>query len=214
MVLTTAQSLGILVGAILTLMMYTFLYKDNIFYKFGEHLYVGISVGYMVNLTYWNVFYPQFIVPAIYQQETVLIIPAILGLMMLSRFIRQVAWLSRTPMAFIIGVGSGLAIPAVLNSSILIQIHSTIRVLWFTTEQYAAMSPFEAFWETMSLWIIFVGVLSVLFYLRQFNGVCGYTKPSESKYDYYVAGHSSTSISLSSTRVLSANWVLSESGSS
>ena len=32
--------------------------------------------------------------------------------------------------------------------------------------------------------------------LRQFKGICGYTKPSESKYDYYVAGHSSTSISL------------------
>jgi 1-deoxy-D-xylulose-5-phosphate synthase len=32
--------------------------------------------------------------------------------------------------------------------------------------------------------------------LRQFGGVCGYTKPTESKYDYYVAGHSSTSISL------------------
>ncbi len=32
--------------------------------------------------------------------------------------------------------------------------------------------------------------------LRQFGGICGYTKPSESKYDYYVAGHSSTSISL------------------
>jgi len=32
--------------------------------------------------------------------------------------------------------------------------------------------------------------------LRQFGGTCGYTKPSESKYDYYVAGHSSTSISL------------------
>jgi len=32
--------------------------------------------------------------------------------------------------------------------------------------------------------------------LRQFGGICGYTKPSESKYDYFVAGHSSTSISL------------------
>jgi len=32
--------------------------------------------------------------------------------------------------------------------------------------------------------------------LRQFGGLCGYTKPKESKYDYYVAGHSSTSISL------------------
>ena len=32
--------------------------------------------------------------------------------------------------------------------------------------------------------------------LREFNGICGYTKPSESEHDYFVAGHSSTSISL------------------
>lgn len=32
--------------------------------------------------------------------------------------------------------------------------------------------------------------------LRQFNGISGYTKPKESKSDYYVAGHSSTSISI------------------
>jgi len=32
--------------------------------------------------------------------------------------------------------------------------------------------------------------------LRQFGGMCGYTKPSESDDDYFVAGHSSTSISL------------------
>ena len=32
--------------------------------------------------------------------------------------------------------------------------------------------------------------------LRQFGGICGYTSPDESPYDYYKAGHSSTSISL------------------
>lgn len=32
--------------------------------------------------------------------------------------------------------------------------------------------------------------------LRQFGGISGYTKPSESENDYFVAGHSSTSISL------------------
>lgn len=32
--------------------------------------------------------------------------------------------------------------------------------------------------------------------LRKFKGISGYTKPNESKYDYFVAGHSSTSISL------------------
>ena len=32
--------------------------------------------------------------------------------------------------------------------------------------------------------------------LRQFGGICGYTKPQESEHDFFVAGHSSTSISL------------------
>jgi len=32
--------------------------------------------------------------------------------------------------------------------------------------------------------------------LREFNGISGYTKPEESQYDYFVAGHSSTSLSL------------------
>ncbi|MDD2640861.1 MAG: 1-deoxy-D-xylulose-5-phosphate synthase N-terminal domain-containing protein, partial [Arcobacteraceae bacterium] len=32
--------------------------------------------------------------------------------------------------------------------------------------------------------------------IRQFNGLSGFTKPKESRADYFVAGHSSTSISL------------------
>lgn len=32
--------------------------------------------------------------------------------------------------------------------------------------------------------------------IRKFNGLSGYTKPSESEFDYFIAGHSSTSISL------------------
>ncbi len=32
--------------------------------------------------------------------------------------------------------------------------------------------------------------------LRELNGISGYTRPDESKYDYFIAGHSSTSISL------------------
>ena len=32
--------------------------------------------------------------------------------------------------------------------------------------------------------------------LRMLDGISGYTKPEESPYDYFVAGHSSTSISL------------------
>jgi hypothetical protein len=158
--LTTAQGIGIIIAGALTLMMYSFLYKDNPFYKFGEHLYVGVSVGYLVNIEWWNVLRPMFVIPFFYQRNYILIIPAILGTMMLMRFIREVAWLSRTPMAFVIGVGSGLAIPAVLNGNILEQLFSTIRQLWVSPVTGTAI-----WWvDTISLWIVFLGVLSVLFY--------------------------------------------------
>jgi hypothetical protein len=159
--ITTAQAIGIIIATALTLMMYSFLYKDNIFYKFGEHLYVGVSVGYLVNIEWYNVILPMFIVPVFYQRNFILFFPALLGLMMLMRFVRQVSWLSRTPMAFIIGVGSGLAIPAVMNASILEQLNATIKQLWITP---VAANTGMWWWDTISLWIIFVGVLSVLFY--------------------------------------------------
>jgi hypothetical protein len=159
--LTTAQAIGIFVAGALTLMMYSFLYKDNLFYKFGEHLYVGVSVGYLVNIEYWNVLLPQFIVPFYLQQKYILILPALLGLMMLARFIRQISWLSRTPMAFYIGFGSGLAIPAVLNANILEQLYSTVIKLWI---EPVAAGTILWWWDTASLWLVFLGVLSVLFY--------------------------------------------------
>ncbi len=159
--LTTAECIGIFIGAILTLMMYSFLYKDNVFYKFGEHLYVGISVGYLVCITWHNVLLPIFIIPAFYKQELILVIPAVLGLMMLARFIRQVSWLSRTPMAMIMGYGAGLSIPAMLGAFIMRQVDATIMQLWQGPD--VAMGGLWL-WNTFSLWVIFIGVLSTLFY--------------------------------------------------
>jgi hypothetical protein len=174
MVLTIAQSIGIFVGAALTLMMFSFLYKDNFFYKFGEHLYVGISVGYMLNLMWWNVLLPEFYNPLFRQHDFVIIIPMILGLLMLARFIRQVGWLSRTPMAFTIGSGSGLAIPAVLSSNIMEQLHSTITVLW--VQDTTGMSTGEVALANFGLWVIFIAVIAVLFYFYfsiEHKGVVG-----------------------------------------
>lgn len=171
--ITTAKAIGIIIGGALTLMMYSFLYKDNPFYKFGEHLYVGVSVGYLVNIEWWNVLRPMFVIPFFYQRNYILILPAILGLMMLARFIREVAWLSRTPMAFVIGIGSGLAIPAVLNGNILEQLYSTIQQLWITPVAYDS----GIWWfSTITLWLVFLGVLSVLFYFYfsiEHKGVIG-----------------------------------------
>ena len=47
----TMELVGIWIAALLTLCIYSFLYRDNPFYRFAEHLFVGLSVGYFTVLT-------------------------------------------------------------------------------------------------------------------------------------------------------------------
>jgi hypothetical protein len=50
-------------GALLTLAVYRFLYKDNPFYKFAEHLVVGVSAGYYLVIYYYNFIDPNVVSP-------------------------------------------------------------------------------------------------------------------------------------------------------
>ena len=46
--------LGIWLGALVTFAIYSFLYKDNPFYKVGEQIFVGLSAGYWFIYTIYN----------------------------------------------------------------------------------------------------------------------------------------------------------------
>ena len=48
------------VAAILTLFVYSFLYKDNPLYKFAEHAMGGLGVGYWTSVLFYNVIVPDF----------------------------------------------------------------------------------------------------------------------------------------------------------
>lgn len=119
--------IGIWIGALLTLCIYSFLYKDNPFYKFAEHVYVGISAGYLLAQDFWVQLRPNLFLPLWndYTQRQVyfgfipahwyLFIPGILGLLVFTIFIPKVSWMFRYTLAFTVGVFSGLAITAELS---------------------------------------------------------------------------------------------------
>jgi hypothetical protein len=128
----TFMVLGVWIAALLTFAMYSFLYKDNPVYKFGEHLYVGITVGYFIVLTWYNVMWPNLFLPLKTDARYYwyLFIPGVLGVTMLFRFSRSLAWVSRYALAFYVAVGAGLAIPAIIQASLLQQMLATFTPLW------------------------------------------------------------------------------------
>lgn len=156
---------GIWIAAILTLCMYSFLYKDNPAYKFGEHLYVGTSVGYMIVITWYNVMWPNLFNPL--RTNPVfywyLIIPALLGVCMLFRFVRQYTWVSRYALAYYVSLGAGLSIPAILQAYVLRHMWSTFVPLWASTEGVEGSFIVKLGVASAPL-VIFIGVLSVLIY--------------------------------------------------
>jgi hypothetical protein len=121
------QIAGIWVAALLTLFIFSFLYKDNPFYKFAEHLFVGVSAGYWFAYYYHNVVIPNLYDP-LRQGHLLYIIPGVLGLMMLMRLAPRVGWISRWALAFIIGMGSGYFLITYLQTNALAQVQATMSL--------------------------------------------------------------------------------------
>jgi hypothetical protein len=164
---------GAWVAVGLTFFIFSFLYKDNPLFKLGEHLYVGVSVGYSVVLTWHTVFVRLLWGPltkAISETPAawgsyVLLIPATLGLLMLARFIPKIAWLSRISFAFVVGFGSGVAIPRTISSYILKQIEDTVNPLLTMGDGGLSLGLNLASPQSgVNTIILLVGVVSVLFY--------------------------------------------------
>lgn len=157
---------GAWVATGLTLFILTFLYQDNPLFKLAEHLYVGISVGYAIVKTYDTVAVRLIYEPMVTQGDWSLLIPLAIGALMLTRYVPKAAWMSRIAFAFVVGVGSGLAIPRVISSYILKQIEDTVRPLAVlaadgsATFTYSLLNPAS----NLNAVVLLVGVVSVLFY--------------------------------------------------
>ena len=161
-----AMVFGAWVATGLTLLIFSFLYKDNPLFKLAEHLYVGVSVGYTIVKTYDTVIVHLVVKPIVENGEIALLIPVAIGMLMLTRYVPKVAWMSRYAFAFIVGMGAGLAIPRTISSFILKQIEDTVRPLLSMAGPDGLTVSLNLFnsGSHLNALIILFGVSSVLFY--------------------------------------------------
>jgi hypothetical protein len=165
-----SSDISIWIGALLTLGIFSFLYKDNPVYKFCEHLFVGVSAGYYVVLTMISSVYPNMIQPLFGHfsegRNFLLLIPLILGIMLFSRFFPRGDWLSRWPIAFILGVYPALRITGFAQGDLVEQVHGTMLPLWV---------PGDA-GTTINNWLLVGGLLATLiffFFSKEHKGALG-----------------------------------------
>jgi hypothetical protein len=119
---------GTLTALVLTIMIFSFLYRENRFYRFAEYLLVGVSVGYFFVIICKNSLYPLALNPLMHG-DMVALIPTALGLTMLTRLNSRWASVSRIPLSLMIGFGAGISIPAMLQARVLKQLSASMNSL-------------------------------------------------------------------------------------
>lgn len=138
-------------AAFLTLCVFSFLYRDNPFYKFAEHLFVGSAAGYLLAVNYQNVIRPN-VIGSLQQGHMMALIPLMLGVMLLGRLWSRTSNIARWSLAFYVGIYSGIAIPAYFQAQIFAQLADAVK-------------PFApGVWGTINSALVLIGLLTVLSY--------------------------------------------------
>ena len=163
--------IGVWLLVLMTLCILSYLYGDNPFYKIAEHIFVGVSAGYVFALTWWDQIWPNLFgrlfpsyVDAGFDFSPSYIIPLILGIFMLFRLIPSLSWLARFPIAYIVGMAAGLKVYVYINSNILMQI------------QNSGINFSKSGGEIFNHILVLLGVISALvyfFFSKEHKGTVG-----------------------------------------
>lgn len=119
--------IGVWVGAILTLLVFSYLLGDTPFFRFAQAVFVGVAVGYAVMVAIYLVLIPLLIEPLAADPAAnwQLFVPFAFGMLLLTKVRATWAPLGNISMAFLFGVGGALAIGGALGGALLPQLAAT-----------------------------------------------------------------------------------------
>ena len=142
-----------LISTFFVITVLSYLYRDNIFYKFTEHVFIGIASA-MVLVAALRTFLASGWEPLI-QGRYMLIIPIIIGVSVFTQLTKDFKWISNFPFAILLAIGLGVAMRGTIFAQILDQIIATIPRSFGPTV-----------WDTLNtLIIISIVIASTIYFL-------------------------------------------------
>ena len=127
------MSSGFLSGAVaflLTLMVLSYLVGDNPLFRIAVYVFVGVAAGYVAAVAFWQVLYPDLIVPLVQgtsMQRVTLAVPLLLVGLLLMKAWPGLTRLGMPAMGLLVGAAAAAAIGGALAGTIFPQIDATIR---------------------------------------------------------------------------------------
>lgn len=117
-----SEQVGLWIGFILTLMVFSYLLGDNFLYRLATYVFVGLTAGFVTMITVESVLLPWIRSTIQSGDPGGLIlgaIPLLLGLLLLLRTTPRVGRLGQLALAFVIGIGTAVALVGAISGTLL-----------------------------------------------------------------------------------------------
>jgi hypothetical protein len=121
--------IGVWVGVFITLMVLSFLYKENPFFRLAEYSFIGLAAGYALAASL-RLFINQALNPIFVDGNLTFIVPVILGSLFYAQFTKKYSSLYRLPLSLAIGYGLGVTIWSVFATFFVKQVTATMIPLF------------------------------------------------------------------------------------
>ena len=128
------DTIGMIVGAIITLMIFSYLLGDNVLYRWALALLVGCGLGYALGIAVLFVLRDWLMLAQSADSASLQVyyfVPVFLGVLLLfkgfasSKILGPLAVLGNIPMGYLVGIGSAVAISGALLGTLFPQVQST-----------------------------------------------------------------------------------------
>lgn len=158
--------LGI-VGLVLTLMVFSYILKDNVFFGIALYLLVGVSSGYATLLIIRSVILPMLVSPLLKpgtQSFYLALVPLILSVLFVFMLFKRGSRMGRIPLAFLVGVMVAMALFGVSRGTLAPQLLSVFQ--YFSLGVVAGHSTIR-WWGLLEAIAIFLGVVAILAFFQE-----------------------------------------------
>lgn len=162
MTLTPSQA-ELISGALsffFTVALLSYLIGDNPLYRLALHIFVGVAVGYAALVVIYQVLIPRLIAPLTDDNNTVVMltsVPLVLFIFLILKISPRTAALGNISIAYLIGVGTAVAVGGAITGTLLPQVRTTWLSLFPGGD-----SPF-AFLNNI---VIIAGTITTLVYFQ------------------------------------------------
>jgi len=116
-----------IIGAILIIFVFTYVYKENPLYRFAEHCMVGVATSVAFIASYKTIV--DVLISPLLRGDVATLLLLILSIALFARYVKQYSWLVRWPLAVIAGAGIGVAVRGAAKAQILDQVTASMLKL-------------------------------------------------------------------------------------